>query len=234
MVGAGGTALAAAIRRSYLLARRALCPNRLAWRSWCRSGSLQSTSRRLRLRIERGDVRSLVRNFAWHRRRTARRHASDAWRPHPISPRWRTALRESPRTPRGDRRCIVGQQLRDGGQRGFLVQQQHEELLADQHLELGQRQPRAGVVAANVAQALQGCARRPSPSPTRHTAGREWPLREGRLRRSWISARRSALCEHLAVLGRHLLPARRGRIADRSRPPPAAPASRRPQGRSLR
>src|SRR5207249_11320780 len=37
--------------------------NRRAWHSWYRSGAFQPALRCLRLGIERGDVRSLIRNF---------------------------------------------------------------------------------------------------------------------------------------------------------------------------
>ena len=147
-----------------------------------------------------------------HRRRTARPPASDAWRPRRISRRWPTALRGSPRNRLAALIRIVRQQLRNGRQRGLLIQQQHEELLAHQHLELRQREPRPIRPLGEPAATPQGCARPPFRAPTRHRAGRGWrlPCRPPSPIFDFSSAMRASSSSRCS--SRHLAPARRRRL----------------------
>ena len=67
---------------------------------------------------------------------------------------------------------LSGRSPRDRRKRRFAVQQQHEELLAHQHLELRQRDPRLLRRPGEAAAAPRGCVRPPCRGPSRHRAAR--------------------------------------------------------------
>ena len=119
-------------------------------------------------------------------------------------------------------------------ERRFLVDQQHEELLAHHRLELRQRHV-ADASAANAAHGLKAALVDRSPAPCRHraapriTASRSPPVPDARLElgdRASAAARDAAAFRAPCAAGAY----RR----DRCRRPPAAPASHRPPGKCVR
>src|SRR6516164_5805941 len=150
MVGAGGTVLAAAISRSYLLGDCVF----LVSAAMMSLRFFQSALRRLRLGIEGGNLRSPLRTL----------HGLNAEQPCDLLQTPGSLARDFSTggqhfldncKGRATLIDIIGQQLRNGRQCRFPIQKQHEELLADQHLELGQRHPRISVLTAHTAQSFK-------------------------------------------------------------------------------